>query len=161
LILLAIGYFIKRILDNKSKKIEINHSLFQQNRIISVNNFFSHYSKVESMWNQIAINKILSNSIDVKEIDKIIFPPLNELNRTFFELKIYFSDDDLKYFEELTDGLVSINRKLNNLYFEQQNEMSLLERSNEFFFFRASVLKNNNEILNKLCQRIKYTFKEL
>ena len=30
LILLGVGYFFKRWFDNKSKKIEINHSIYQQ-----------------------------------------------------------------------------------------------------------------------------------
>jgi hypothetical protein len=58
LILLAVGYLIKRGLDIKSKKTEINHSLFQQNRISSVKTFFSKYAKTELMWNQLAIYEI-------------------------------------------------------------------------------------------------------
>ncbi len=49
LLIIGIGYFIKRIFDQKSKKLEINHSLFQQNRINAVSKFLSTYAKTELM----------------------------------------------------------------------------------------------------------------
>jgi len=81
LILLAIAYFIKRIFDNKSKKIEINHSLFQQKRLKVLNDFYSNYAKTEFLWDHLAIYDILSNKLVAKEIDNIIWPILNDLKK--------------------------------------------------------------------------------
>jgi hypothetical protein len=158
LILIAIGYLVKRILDNKSKKIEINHSLFQQNRINAVKMFFSKYAKAELMWHQIAIFEILNNKIPTKEIDKIIFPFLNELEETLLELKIYFDADDHKYFEELTKGLLSINDKLISIYFDSNAEKNLVKKSNEYSFYKDEILKKNKAIMDKLCLKIRETF---
>ena len=36
-------YFIKRGYDLKSKKVEIKHSIFQQNKLDSIKSFFSEY----------------------------------------------------------------------------------------------------------------------
>lgn len=77
LLLVGIGYLIKRGLDIKSKKLEINHSLFQQNRLYAINRFFESYAKVELMWNQIAIYDIISQKLSPMEIDLLVFPTLN------------------------------------------------------------------------------------
>lgn len=71
LVLLAISYFIKRLFDNKSKKLEITYSLFQQNKIIAINNFFANYIKVEFLWNQLSHREALSYKITAKRIRHI------------------------------------------------------------------------------------------
>ncbi len=156
LILLAVGYFIKSMLDKKSKKNEINHTLFQQNKLISVNNFFLNYAKVEMMWNQISIFEILSRKLEANEMDRIILPSLNELRRNLLELKIYFNSKDHLFFEQLSNGLFSINGKLLKLYF--QNEINSIQRVNEFTIFKDEILNKNNLILNELCPRIRVIF---
>ncbi|MBK7626012.1 MAG: hypothetical protein IPJ16_02220 [Bacteroidales bacterium] len=158
LMLFAVGFLLKRILDNKSKKIEINHSLFQQNRLIAVKLFFSKYAKAELMWHQIAIYEILNRKIPTKEIDKIIFPYLNELEETLLELKIYFDSNDHKYFEDLTKGLLSINEKLLSIYFDSDPEKNLVKKSNEYSFYKDEILTRNKAIMDKLCLTVKKTF---
>ena len=129
LILLALGYFIKRILDNKSKKIEINHSLFQQNRINTVNRFFSVSVKVELMFNQIATYEILEHKLNAKDIDKIVFTQLNEMSQVLLELKIYFEKKEHSYFQRLSDSLFSINHKLSELYFDNNPDKNPVTKS--------------------------------
>jgi len=158
LVSFAIGYLIKRALDNQSKKIEINHSLFQQNRILTVNKFFSNYAKTELMWNQIAIFDILSRKISSKEIDTLIFPTINTLKETIFELKIYFKPEDLYLFEELTDEILSINRVLSELYFNPDTKMSLAEKSTDFDLYKNKILKENKEKIENLCLMVRGTF---
>lgn len=68
LILLAIGYLLKRLLNNKSRKMEINHSLYQQNRILTLKSYFSNYAKAELMWQQLSIYEILEHKMTAKEI---------------------------------------------------------------------------------------------
>lgn len=154
-----IWYLIKRIFDLKSKKTEINHSLIQQNRINTVNTFFGNYAKLETMWNHIAYYQIFQNKLSVNEIDGIVFPPINELNKSLLELKIYFSPEDHKYFEKLVYGLSSINGKLSELYFSLDGEMSYSKKADEFFRFKAKVLLQNSEFMENLCERIKHTLK--
>ena len=45
LLLIGISYFIKRGFDIKTRKIEINHSLYQQNRLSTVNRFLKIMQK--------------------------------------------------------------------------------------------------------------------
>jgi hypothetical protein len=155
LILLALGYLVKRILDIKTRKAEINHSLFQQNRITSVKTFFAKYAKAELMWHQLTVYEILDKKLSAKELDKIIFPHLNELQETLLELKIYFDDDHQKYFEQLTKGILSIHDRLLNLYFNSNPEMNTVAKGNDYYSFKEEILKNNRLIMNDLCVKIR------
>jgi len=159
LILLAFSYLIKRILDIKSKKTEVNHSLFQQNRIMAVKTFFSRYAKAELMWHQLAIFDVLNHKLTTKEMDQIIFLQLNELQETLFELKIYFDDDCHKYFEQLTKGIRAINDKLIDLYFNSNPEINTTNKANDYYFFKEEILNKNREIMDALCLKIKDIFK--
>ena len=158
LLLLGLGYLGKRILDTRSRKVEINHSLFQQKRLESVNTFFTNYAKAEQMWTSIAILDILKNRIESKEIDQIIYPHINELERNILELQIYFKESDHKHFAEITDNLHDINRKLKKIYFEYSPDNSVINKSNEFRFHCDDKLKENKNILKKLSPIIRATF---
>lgn len=159
LILLAVAYFIKRIYDNKSKKIEINHSLFQQNRLNVVNDFFANYAKIELMWEQLAIYDILSNKLDAKAIDNIIWPILNELKKNQIELQIYFNDSEMIYFNNLVNGVFSINNKLKELYFDYDWKKTADNKSDDFLLFRENANLNNRLIIKDICLIVKNTYK--
>ncbi|WP_299761144.1 hypothetical protein [uncultured Pontibacter sp.] len=155
LLLLAIGYFIKRFFDTKSRKVEINHTLFQQNRISAVNNFYSSYAKAKLMWEQLAIYEILSREIDPKTIDAVVFPSLNDLNKNLLEIKIYFDEEETNYFDELVKGLMSINGKLHALYYDTK---PLSARADDFYSFRTKVSEANSGVLKKLNQIIRASY---
>lgn len=159
LLLVGFGYFIKRGLDLKSKKLEINHSLFQQNRIIAVSNFLSAYAKTELMWREIAIYKILSNTLDANQIDSIIWPPLNEMKKSVLELRIYFDKDTHPNFEKILDGFLSINNKLSDLYFGGNPNLSLLQKSNSFHLFKEGKIIENDKLLTQTCELIREIYK--
>jgi hypothetical protein len=159
LLLVGVGYFIKRGFDQKSKKLEINHSLFQQNRITAVSNFLSAYGKTELMWREIAIYKILSNTLDANQIDSIIWPPLNEMKKSVLELKIYFDKGAHQNFEKMLDGFLSINTKLSGLYFGGSPDLSLIQKSNSFHSFKDQQLKENDALLTEVCEEIREIYK--
>ena len=159
LILLAIGYLLKRLLDIKSKKTEINHSLFQQNRIIAVKSYFSIYAKTELMWQQLSIYEILEHKLPAKEIDKIIFPSLNALQEITLELKLYFEEDYQKYFEQLTFGIKSINGKLLGLYSSLNLEKNTTEKVNDYDSFKENIFIKNKDLMDELCLKIKDLYK--
>ena len=158
LILLGIGYFIKRILDNISKKREINHSLFQQKRLESVNSFYSIYAKSERMWVHIRIHEIVQNKISPTDLDETIFPLLNDLKRNLLELQIYFDDVEHARFKNIYDNLNLINRKLSDIYFDFDQNKTNTQKSNSFQFYRDDVLEKNELILKKISTNLKKTF---
>jgi hypothetical protein len=159
LILLGIGYFIKRVFDNISNKREINHNLFQQNRIDSLNRFFKAYSKTEQMWTSIAIWDILDHKLSAKELDNIVFPLLNELKASVMELQIYFKDKDHKHFEDIVQNIILIKGKLGEVYFDFNPDRNIITNSNNFQYFRDDKLKENEKILKNISQMIQKTFK--
>jgi hypothetical protein len=162
LILLAIGFLIKRLLDIKSKKTEINHSLFQQNRLIAVKNYFSIYAKTELMWQQLSIYEILEHKFPAKEIDKMIFPSLNALQEITYELKLYFEEDCQKYFDKLTNGVQSINGRLIQLYSNLNvnvTSMTTTQKVIDYDGFKENVFTGNKVLMNELCMKIKDLYK--
>lgn len=159
LLLAFIGYFIKRFLDYKSKKREINHNLFQQHRLKAVNDFFSSYAKTERMWKDIPIYKILDREINTKELDKLIFVPIDELRKNVMELQIYFSEKEHKLFKSILENILKIDGKLKSIYFNLKEENSQIVKSNEFGTVCENRLKKNNEILKEVSKAIKKTFR--
>ncbi|HET6556411.1 MAG TPA: hypothetical protein VFG54_03795 [Prolixibacteraceae bacterium] len=159
LLLVGISFFIQRGLNIKSKKVEINHSLYQQNRLAAVNRFFGSYAKAELMWNQISIYEVLSHTIKPKEMDSIIFPTLNELKKNLFELMIYFNELDYSKFKLLYANIELINNNLISLYFDPNKENSDILKSNNFQLIKTQALQNNNKILSELSNVIKETYK--
>jgi hypothetical protein len=140
LLLAIVSYFIQRVLNLKSKKTEINHSLFQQNRINAVSDFMSSYSQAELMWRDIAVYEILSGKLGVKEIDEIIWPPLREMKKNVLILKLYFDIDSHRKFEIILDGFLKINTALQESYFDGVQKADLLKKSDEFHRVKNKIL---------------------
>ena len=159
LLLLGIGYLIKRILDLVSKKREINHNLFQEKKLNSVNTLFQVYAEVEQMWTEIAIYDILDKKLSGKEIDEIIYPSLNRLKRVVLELQIYFEDEKHKFFNDILENTFDINRKLFQVYFDVNSNYSITQRADDFFMYKKNKLESNNLIFKIISNIMKDTFK--
>lgn len=155
LLILGIAYFVKRLFDNKSKKIEIKYSLFQQSRITAVNIFFSNYAKVEFMWHKLAYWDILEHKIPAEQMDEAIWPPLYALKQSVFELKIYFAANDHKYFDKLYANFLSLNSSLLNSHMEYSKDKSTIQQANSFTALRDKIFRENNEIIDELTTRIR------
>jgi len=158
LLLLAIGYLIKRIFDDKSKKAEINHTLYQQNRISALTNFFRNYAAVELMWKQIHIWAIVQNKLSAEEIDKYIWPSLNSLKTSVIELKLYFDKVDHDLFEKLLESTLDVNQELSLIFFSPNSEQTLVQRTNKFISYRDNVFSKNNETLTAITDKTRKLF---
>ncbi len=153
------GYFGKRFFDLKSKKLEINHSLFQQNRITAVSLFLMDYSRTVLMWQQIAVYKILANELSVSEIDNIIWTPLNDLKKSVLTLRIYFDGDMQEKLEKILDGFLSINEFLNNEYSSAGLNSTIISKANAFHAKKDKILIENDVLLTSFCVGIRDIFK--
>jgi hypothetical protein len=158
LIILGIAYFIKRIFDSKSKKLEIKYSLFQQNRIIAVNTFFSNYAKVEFMWHQIPYWDILEHKIRANQIDEIVWPPLYALKQSLFELKVYFPEVDHKHFEKLYNNFLSLNKILLDANIDYSESKNIIQKSNAFTAKRDKTFRENNTIIEDLTTIVRSSY---
>jgi len=157
LLLLGIAYIIKRIIELRSKKTEINHNLFQQKRLEAANTFFSNCATTERMWKDIPIYNILENKMSSKEIDAYIFPHLNEVRRNVFELQIYFDSKDHNLFKLILKNMEIISGKLSEQYFNY-HEANLITKANAFQFALEDVLKENALIYERITKRIRQKF---
>jgi len=157
LLLLAIGYIVKSFLDSRSKKIETTHSLFQQNKIRVINDFFQNYAKVELMWNNLPIHEILRHELNFNEIENFTLPTLTELGKTTMLLKLYTNSKECKDFESLNSKMWKIYKKLLDMYFSESNE-SIIVKSNAYYNLMNDNFKVNREIMESLCERVRKTF---
>lgn len=163
LLLLACGYLIKYILDLIFKKREINFSIIQNRKLDSINKFFSRYTKVESMWLDLAVYPILRGDVKADKIDIIIFSSINEFKSSVFEVKIYTNDEENKKYDLLFENIMLINQKLNSLYRETTisgvKPNSVSDEVTEFSEFRDDILKKNSLIIGEICRDLKKTYK--
>jgi hypothetical protein len=158
LLLLGVGYLLKRVFDDRSKRVEINHTLFQQNRISAVGTFFKSYAAVELMWRQVQVHAIANKKLDAKEIDEYVFPPINSLKTSLIELQIYFSKDSYKKVEEIYNNILSINDALSQMFFWSNDDDRRIEVTNKFAFHRDAILKKNSKLLDTFTDEIRAEF---
>ena len=112
------------------------------------------------MWLQIGIYEILEHKIPAKEIDKLILPTLNDLNRTVLELKMYFDAEDHTFFQQLAGGFGLIHGKLLNLYSDLSlSGKNIISREIDFTQRRDEILNKNMFLIDELCLRIRKSFK--
>ena len=146
-------------MDTRSKKIEINHSLFQQNRLSALNIFFISYSKAVALWKHISIYKVVSREYDTIEMDDLTIPTLIELDSSLFELRIFFDESEYKKFKELVKNIWKIHKRLVDLYLEYESVTSQNKKANSFELFKTQVFEDNENILNDLTKSLKDIFK--
>jgi hypothetical protein len=155
LIITAIMYFVKRIFDLKNKKREVNHSLFQQNRIDVVNRFYAVYAETVQMWNRLSVIPALNGKIDASEMGRIT--DLSSLDKIVLELQIYFKESDYNHFVQIKVNMDGIHRKMLVLYFDV-NDMKLGEKTNHFLAFRKAKEEENIATLKKISEIIRATY---
>lgn len=159
LLLLGLGFLIKRLLDIKSKKLEINHSLFQQNILELVNKFSANYKKVELMWHQIAIYDVIDRKLTAKQLDNIVFPVMNDLDETIQELRMYFDDNQHKYFTDIKQNLLLIHGELSDIYSSVREDLTAIQKANNYSAAKTKVYAENKKILNSISEMIRKSFK--
>lgn len=158
LIIVAIGFLIQWTLNLKSKKVEINHSLFQQKRLDAVDDFFTSYAKTEQMWANLALYDILNYQLKAKEIDNIIFPHINELQKDVLKLQIYFDENEHKLFRQILQNIKDINSGLMTVYFDYNTGTDTTTKSISFTSIRNKNLNENEKLFKQISPILKKTF---
>ncbi|MFB9054616.1 hypothetical protein ACFFVB_16125 [Formosa undariae] len=159
LLLSFVGYFGKRLFDTKSKKREINHTLFQEHKIKSINDFYNFYAINKQMWYELPIYNVMKHQITPNELDKLISPSLNDLRKSVNKLQIYFDKNDFNTIKSVQDNINSINQKLTEIYFDIEKTPSVTVDVNEFQYFRDGKLDDNNKVFEKINKLLKKTYK--
>lgn len=159
LLLLGVGYFIKRVYDHKSKKLEINFTLFQQHKINAVSNFLDSYSKTIWMFNELSFYKVLRHLYTAEQIDEIVFPPLNEMRKSTLEIEIYFDDIVYEDFKIIMTEFFNLNNKIMKMWSQDANMQTLIQRGNELELAHLNTVRLTEKHLNIIGQKIKAMYK--
>jgi|GEM_PF-5977806 len=148
-----IGYFIKRFFDLKSKKVEIRHSLFQQNKVTAIVYFVSSYihmdKLIHKMWvdHKINISPHLENEIQVG---------LENFKVALTQLNLYLSSIEMNNFRRLFmnfDGIIDYIDKYKNAVdtiAEQENEDILQKYSRHILMDNAKLIESIGDDTRKM-----------
>lgn len=124
------GYWVKRYYDYKTKKNEIKYSLFYQNKINAIKEFFISYSEFYFAINS---NYYLLLKGGQNNFDEIFIPARNKLFAAYANVKIYQNENDLAPYKRIIDR----NSEFYNEVFKIIHELS------DFTEAKASTHKGN------------------
>ncbi len=171
LLLGGVAFFIQRRYEYKTKKIEINHTVFQQNRINAVNNFFKSYNDAKRMWHELSVFDVIDPSkVTGQTLDSAVQPKLVALELSLLQLRFYFKSDtyDLfleveKNFNKIYDALSEARIKLGNAKATRgerdEEDVNPIPMSNIFVFAKAESFSANQKIIGQLCDLVRNDFK--
>jgi hypothetical protein len=155
----VIAYFIKRAYDYKSKKIEINHSIFQQHRIDSVNRFFINYNAAKAMWRELPHYDVIENVTSAKDLDNKVQPVMRDLRLSMLELRFYFEPKTYALFEEIENGLNKIYNTVGTLRGDYGKRENKIARGNKLSFSMDENFRANDKLIGQLCDLIRENYK--
>lgn len=153
LVLAVVGFFVKKVLDDRSKRKEINHSFYQQNRVDAINRFLTRYASLEAVLRQLPVYRILNREISSTGIDNMISPPLNLLTSSTMELNLYFDSDTNELVMKLLNNLKEVNYEMLEIY-AGENENTIMD-ANRYSTALRKAVSSNDQLLVELYVRFK------
>lgn len=158
LLLLGVGYLIKAWIDARNKRKEINHNLYQERKLNSLNTFFLVYSKNHQAWQDLVFELALSNGFSAKELDEKLTVPLNELKRSVLELQIYSDKNLQQHFKSIYQSFYLINVELQNEFKQSPGERGLSVM--KLILLRRQALEANELAVEEICKAVRKQFQE-
>ena len=158
LILLGIGYLIRRHYDLKSKKIELNYSFFQEKKLSAINRFFDKYTPTERMWHHFPIYKLLNKTLNETQIDEMVWPLQNALNSSLLELNIYLNEEEMEPFKIINDNIYEMYNFILKIYTDEFSDVKKVHIGNEFATIQRKALRECDRLLKKIGKNIRGEF---
>lgn len=159
LVLGAFAYFIQRLFDYKSKKVEINHSIFQQNRIDAVNRFFKTYNDAKRAWHELNYWDAIESRMPASELDSKIQSSVQAVRLSILELRFYFEPKIYDIFVQIEKGLDEIYNTMSVLRGDYSERENKIVRGNRFSFTKEKNFKANDKLITHLCDLLRKDFK--
>lgn len=94
----VIGYFIKRYYDLKSKKVEIRHSLFQQNKITAITYYLSSYIHIDKLVHKMIVDDEILVPI---QLEHDLVSATENFKISLMQLNLYLLPDEMKNYQTL------------------------------------------------------------
>jgi hypothetical protein len=150
LLLTAIGIITQMIFSFLLKKKEISHGINHKNRMDGLIRFFNAYAEVKSMWVKLPISQIYENKLTSDEIDGLIQPSLNSFEASVIELQIYFDERLYEKFKRIEKNIFRLNSRFLELAFKNRPDRTLIDKTNDYYFLRQEIEKENTDILKHI-----------
>ena len=136
-------YFIKRYFDLKSKKIEIRHTVFQNNKLDAIKSYFFAYTIMERAISSISTVRIVTNKYTTQELDEIMKTPIDNLLSSNLNLTLFLDNNLLVQFDKITDQILWVNGLYSDAFFEDNKDDGLTQISNRLFGELEKVKRKN------------------
>lgn len=114
-ILTAIGFIIKNILDSFYKKKELKYSFFYSKRIDALLNFIDAYVDYDRFFYDIPIYRIKRRELTTMEVDDMEAPYRETFTRALNRIKLFSSKHELKIILQLKDLITSSHQEVSNV----------------------------------------------
>jgi hypothetical protein len=161
LALFAISYFVKRVYDYKTRKLEINHSLLQGKTLEAVNRFFENYNSAKAMWNGLSHNGVVNRELTPQQLDDIVQSPMTAVRLSLLELRLYLEPAIYAKFQGVENGLQNIYEVVGQIHgmLGQYRQLDPIARGNKFSFAKIDNFKANEKLISEACALIRDGFK--
>ncbi len=153
ILLSLIGIGMKMIFSFVLKRKEINHSIFQKNKMETLIRFYNAYAEMKNVWRDIPAYPMFKNELSTDELDNRIQPKYNKLEACIIELQPYFKPNQYLDFKNILKNVTLLKSNLLKLYFEEV-DLSTTLKVNEFNSDIDLSEEANSKILEKINRNI-------
>lgn len=149
IILAALGYLIRILLDHGFKRREIGYSIYARERLSSITNFISKYEKAQMEMRAISFI-IKANVINNKKpfhIGENLLQLLNQLRDEMRHSRLFISSSEFNLFHELTACLDSKHSDLVLMEVGSSSQEFLIAEKFQIWYDEFEATMNQNEAL--------------
>ena len=118
LMIAAVGFLAKRLLDLQTKKIETKHSIFQQNRNTAIMRFIDNYIELQGLYRQILTQKFEFDLIQNEDFLKSLDEKYEQLYSSYFYFKFFLDPLEQTRYSDLiiemrnvSDEIMTVSNK--------------------------------------------------
>lgn len=156
LILIGIGYFIKRSYDLKSKKVETSFSFFQQKKLDTIITFLENYSEAEKMWHRFPVYKV--NAMTLDQLEEMIWPILHSLKVSLFELDIFLNEEEMKPYYSIQEHLLRINSVMQEIFLTDQTDENIFPLISRFQNTKENAFRQCDALIKSIGNKTRAKF---
>jgi len=141
-----IGYFIKRIFDLKSKKIEIKYNLYHQAKLKYMIEFQASYFAFEKELSNYTKAFIKNKTVLISEVEERLSSKLEQFNASHENIRFFIKDLDKPAFDRISKNLWHFHNKLVQFFRnkDQMSESDISKSINELEIYNNLALKQGS-----------------
>jgi len=151
-----IGFFLKYILDRRSKSFEIKHKLFQENRLSTVVKFYSGYAECVHVLVEYGIDGAYTKDKTIDDYNNAILVKLSTLMFSITTLNFYLDGNERSYVKEIMERVNFAEAYVRQLFDPGKTKDELLALDERI----EIQLVQNDEIMRGFQEVVKATYNE-